>query len=196
MDDIICTVPEQCGEKDCPVGWHLAHYWAYDDGTYSVCDCDGNHDGCDADDLPTADDVHEAWMQYARYVADTGTDPLHEYTVRRDNTTRERYTAAFRKSVLGASLVEVKRRGARVPLPSLPQHVAEYLCVQQGTNPNVWLFDGGWDALAALTDTVTVYRGVARATFCLDRKTPRSPDVVSRELRAAARRSLRRSHSR
>lgn len=193
MDDIICTVPEACGESDCPVGWHLAHYWAYDDGTYGVCDSDGDHDGCDADDVPTAEAAAAAWLDYSRYVAATGCDPLGEFNVPRTTKRRERYTAAFRKSILGASLVAVRRGGRVVPLRDLPQRVAEYLEVERlnGAAGNL-RFRDGWDALLAIRE-VKLYRGAARVTFTLDHEEPRPAAAVEADLRRAARKHLRQS---
>lgn len=194
MEDIICTMPKACGEKDCPVGWHLAHYWAYDDGTYSVCDSDGNHDGCDAGDVPTAEQEHAAWLDYSRHVAATGCDPLGEFFgVPRTTKRKERYTAAFRKSILGAALVAVRRAGKVVPLRDLPQRVIDYIDAERlnGAAGNL-RYRGGWDELVGL-DCVTVYRGTARVTFTLDHEETRAEAAVEADLRRAARRHLRES---
>ena len=192
-DDIICTMPEACGEKDCPVGWHLAHYWAYDDGTYSVCDSDGNHDGCDAGDVPTIEEEEAAWLDYSRHVAATGSDPLGEFNVPRTTKRKERYTAAFRLSILGAALVAVRRGGKVVPLRDLPQRVVDYLCVERlnGAAGNL-RFTDGWQALLAIPE-VKMYRGTARVTFTLDHEESRAEAAVEADLRRAARRHLRES---
>jgi len=196
MEDIICTVPEACGEKDCPVGWHLAHYWAYDDGTYSVCDSDGNHDGCEQSDVPTCEQHQSAWLVYSRHVAATGCDPLGEFNVPRATKRKERYTAAFRLSILGAALVAVRRGGKVVPMRDLPQRVADYLCVERlnGAAGNL-RYEGGWQELIGL-DSVKVYRGTARVTFTLDHEEPRAEAAVEADLRRAARRHLRESKAR
>lgn len=191
MEDIICTVPQACGEKDCPVGWHLAIYWQYDDGTYSVCDSDGNHDGCDAGDVPTIEEQEAAWLDYSRHVAATGCDPLGEFNVPRVAKRKERYTAAFRLSILGAALVAVRRGGKVVPLRDLPQRVIDYLCVERlnGAAGNM-RYEGGWQELIGL-DGVKVYRGTARVTFTLDHEELRAEAAVEADLRRAARRHLR-----
>ena len=180
MDDIICTVPEACGEKDCPVGWHLTHYWAYDDG-------------CEAGDVPTAEQEHAAWLDYSRYVAATGCDPLGEFNVPRTTKRKERYTAAFRLSILGAALVAVRRGGKVVPLRDLPQRVVDYLCVERlnGAAGNL-RFTDGWQALLAIPE-VKMYRGTARVTFTLDHEESRAEAAVEADLRRAARRHLRES---
>jgi hypothetical protein len=190
MDDIICTMPEACGEKDCPVGWHLAHYWAYDDGTYSVCDSDGNHDDCDESEVPTCEQQEAAWLDYSRHVAATGSDPLGEFKVPRVTKRKERYTAAFRLSILGAALVAVRRGGKVVPLRDLPQRVADYLCVERlnGAAGNL-RFTDGWQSLLAIPE-VKMHRGTARVTFTLDHEEPRPEAAVEADLRKAARRHL------
>lgn len=191
MGDIICTVPQACGEKDCPVGWHLAHYWAYDDGTYSVCDSDGNHEDCDADDVPSIEEHEAAWLDYSRHVAATGCDPLGEFNVPRVAKRKERYTAAFRLSILGAHLIAVRRGGKVVPLRDLPQRVTDYLEVERlnGSAGNL-RFRGGWDALLAIPE-VKLYRGTARVAFTLDHEEQRAEAAVEADLRRAARRHLR-----
>lgn len=191
MEDIICTVPEACGENDCPVGWHLAHYWANDDGTYSVCDSDGNHDDCDEGDVPSCEQQEAAWLDYSRHVAATGCDPLGEFNVPRATKRKERYTAAFRLSILGASLVAVRRAGKVVPLRDLPQRVVDYLCVERLNGAAGSLrYGGGWQELIGL-DGVKVYRGTARVTFTLNGEEPRPAAAVEADLRRAARRHLR-----
>lgn len=191
MEDIICTVPEACGESDCPAGWHLAHYWIYDDGTYSVCDSGGNHDPCDADDVPTTEEHDRLWREYHAHVARTGDDQVGEFGVPRETKRKERYTAAFRKSICGAVLARVTRGGKEVPRRDLPQHVIDYLCVdRQPGAAGLMTFSGGWDALLAL-DCVTLHRGTARVTFTVEAKTPRPAAVIARELRKAARLALR-----
>lgn len=191
MDDIICTVPEACGERDCPVGWHLAHYWAYGDGTYSVCDSDGNHDACEQSDVPTGEQQDAAWLDYSRHVAATGCDPLGEFNVPRTTKRKERYTAAFRLSIIGAALVAVRRAGKVVPLRELPQRVADYLEVERlnGAAGNL-RFRGGWQELIGL-NSVKVYRGTARVTFTMENEEPRPDAAVEADLRRLARRHLR-----
>lgn len=190
MGDIICTVPEACDDKDCPAAWHLSHYWVYDDGTYSVCDSDGNHDPCDEDDVPSWEQVEAAWLEYSRHVAATGCDPLGEFMVARTTKRKERYTAAFRKGIAGPVLIKLTRGGKSVPVHEIPGRVAEFLMIKRTNNPNCNTFDGDWETLAAC-DGVKVYRGVARITFTIEHGEPRGDAAVSADLRRAARRHLR-----
>ena len=53
MTEIIETMPWNCGERDCPVGWHQSNYWVQEDGSYTVDNYgDGDHDDIDEDELP------------------------------------------------------------------------------------------------------------------------------------------------
>jgi hypothetical protein len=196
MADIIATVAWNCGEHDCPVGWHTSNYWLDDDGTYSVDNySDGDHEGCDASDVPTIEEQEAAWLEYSRHVAATGCDPLGEFNVPRTTKRKERYAAAFRLSINGAALVAVRRAGKVVPLRELPQRVADYLEVERlnGAGGNL-RFRGGWQELIKI-DSVKVYRGTARVTFTLDHEEPRAEAAVEADLRRAANRRLRKKNA-
>jgi hypothetical protein len=173
MSETICTVPWECGERECPVGWHVHHYCLDEDGTYTVCDSDGNHDPCEEGDVPAFDKQDAAWLDYSRHVAATGCDPLGEFMVARTTKRKERYTAAFRRSILGASLVAVRRAGKILTLRDLPQRVTDYLdCERLNDAAGNLRFRGGWQELIGL-ESVKVYRGTARVTFTLDIDEPR-----------------------
>ena len=82
MDEIIMEKPWNCGENDCPVGWHMANYWVLSDGTYSLDHyADGDHETIEEDDLPTCDDVAGAWQRYYADCVEAGTAPLDELPV-------------------------------------------------------------------------------------------------------------------
>jgi hypothetical protein len=193
MEDIIATVAWACGDNDCSAGWHQSNYWVHDDGTYSVDRyCDGDSEPVDADEVPTAGEVCESWLEYSRHVAATGCDPLGEFRgIPRTTKRKERYTAAFRPSILGGLLVAVRRGGKVVPLRDLPQRVIDYLdCERQPGAAGNLVFRDGWKALIGL-ECVKLYRGTARVTFTLDHEEPRPEAAVEADLRRAARRHLR-----
>jgi hypothetical protein len=191
MSETICTVPWECGERECPVGWHVRHYCLDEDGTYTVCDSDGNHDPCEGGDVPAFAEQDAAWLDYSRYVAATGCDPLEEFMVARTTKRKERYTAAFRRSILGASLIAVRRAGKVLTLRDLPQRAIEYLdCERLNGAAGNLRFRGGWHELIGL-ESVKVYRGTARVTFTLDIDEPRPEAAVEGDLRRLARRHLR-----
>jgi hypothetical protein len=198
--DIIATEAWSCDFCDgCKQGWHVANYWI--DGRRYTVDrySDGDHESISKRDLPTDAEVVLSWIDYAGYVAETGLDPLANFRVPATVTRKERYTATFRRSILGAVLVKVVRGGKSMPIRSLPERVAEYLCVERANEVAPWCFVGGegdqWAALVAcegVRERATKVAGrEARITFTLDHKVPRPAATVERELRQAARRHLR-----
>ncbi len=189
MEDIVSTIPYQCDDPDCPHEWHLAHYWVYGDGTYSVCDSDGNHEACEEPEVPDAAREHKAWSQYARHVLAAGADPLGNYLVPHTVKRTERWSLQFSRSVLGILLVGARRgRGGQWIGPAgIPDHVAQFAGVKpqhiaKRTGPLV-------------TDFEEMPEEVNRAhrwNGTIDNETPRAPHLIARDLRRAARRHLAR----
>lgn len=206
VQDIIATEAWSCGFDDgCKVGWHVANYWI--DGRRYTVDrySDGDHDSISKRDLPSPDDISKSWREYREYVARTGLDPLGEFTsVRTTTKRRERYAATFRQSIAGAVLVRVARGGKPLPIRSLPERVVEYLCVGRPNASANWRFVGGegdqWAALVACEGVKERVRKnaprEARISFVIEHEVPRPAAVVARELKQAARRSLRKSTNR
>ena len=193
MEDIICTVPRECGNKDCSIGWHLEHYWIYEDGTYSVCDEDGDHDDCEEDDVPDADAEREAWARYAQFVVDTGTDPLHNYLIRHTVKRRERWTLQFSRSLVGIVLTGARRgrRGQWLGPSGVPRHVMVFAGV---TDERLAKECGPLITNLTPDDAREHSSKSMRWSGLIDAEIPRNPETVQRELRAAARRHLRRRY--
>lgn len=198
--DIIATEAWSCGFEDgCKQGWHVANYWI--DGRRYTMDkySDGDHEPISKRDLPSPEAEHQSWIEYAKYVAETGLDPLGNYLIDRTTTRKERYIATFRQSIVGAALVKVVRGGKSLPIRSLPERVVEYLCVERPNQSAPWRFVGGegdqWAALVACEGVRERVRKnaprEARIEFTIDHKEPRPAATVERELRQAARRHLR-----
>jgi hypothetical protein len=116
-DDIITTIPWTCGFcDDCKVGWHLANYWIYDDGTYSIDKySDGDHDACEQAEVPSADDEQKAWREYYEYVVTTGLDPVSQFHLPALNKKPHSWQAKIRNSIGstkdGLRVTGVRRRG-------------------------------------------------------------------------------------
>lgn len=132
--DIIETMPWQCGDKDCSQQWHKSNYWIDDQSetgytvdTYS----DGDHDEIDGKDLPSPTQVHVAWLEYSRYVAINGVDPLNEFTVKKTIDARQRWQFRLAASVIGIVLVAARRAGKVVEPDQLPTEVRDFLMLQQ-----------------------------------------------------------------
>ena len=194
MENIICTVPYACGEKGCSVGWHLSHYWIYDDGTYSECDSDGNRVDCDEGDVPDADAERAAWNDYARFVADTGTDPLGNYLVKHTVERKERWTLQFSRSIVGIVLTGARRgRGGQWLGPAgVPHHVAQFAGV---TDERLGKQSFRLVTYLCAEDACEHLSKSMRWTGLIDNKTPRNPATVQRELRALARKTLSRERT-
>ena len=191
MEDIIASIPYCCGESDCPQQWHMTHYWIYDDGSYSLCDCDGNHEGCEADDVPTHREIIAAWNEYNEYVIETGRDPLCEFSVRRHRKCRQRYTAWFQRIDLGWVLCRLRRGRVDLSVHDVAEEVCEYLHL-------VHTKSGAYRTAISLKEfgeceEVTLLSSYerCRASFVLEPEVPRSASAVAKDLRKAARRSLR-----
>lgn len=123
MEDIICSCPYYC--DDCEK-WHVLHYWAYDDGTYSQCDSDGNHDPCEEDEVPTYKECDDAWYQYAKHVLETGDDNLGEYTIH--NEREVTFVAVLADAADGIVVEEIRNGDRRYHDPSrAPKPAREYL---------------------------------------------------------------------
>jgi hypothetical protein len=177
MADIYMSLPEACGESDCPVGWHIRHIWTYADGSWSECDADGNHDSLDEEDVPTPAQHDAAWADYARHVMQTGADPLDNYYVRRTGKRREAWR--FRFALPGPRLIQAARGRRDVAPADLPLHVRRWLNL---ADDNASLGDSVEDLTAA---GVPLDGRWWRAT--LDHVYPRPPALVAAELRRAAR---------
>ena len=141
MEDIIATMPWQCGDSDCDIGWHLANYWLDDDGEYTVDSySDGNHEPIDLEDVPIDEEVKGAWEEYYQYCITTGEDPLCEFYGRTVKTIRH-WQFIISPSILGPVLAGVRRarcngkgiygRGPWVYGENIPNEVKEYLLINK-----------------------------------------------------------------
>jgi hypothetical protein len=186
MEDIIATVPHACEDNDCSVGWHLLHYWCHEDGTYSVCDADGNHDDCDEEDVPSPEWVDRFWREYHLHVAKTGTDPLAEFRVARTVTRKEFWRFDFGPSILGAVVKRAKRGRKTVDPRYLPEHVREYLTIAKAGHSSMESFPT-W---ASFCETFPDYKPGRWFSASIECKTARNAETVTRELRRAARAAI------
>ena len=190
MGDIICTVPWTCGfDDECPVGWHLTHYWMNDDGSYSSCDEDGNHEPCSEADLPDSEEYDRAWREYAAYVAETGLDPLGEFSVKRTVRVRERWDAVIAPIIGGVIARKIRHAGRLYTnADDLPDHARLWFNINPGDHRmRLRDFDGAGLGMPELQRVCPDVRPGCWTTFYIERDKPRSSAAVARELRAAAR---------
>ncbi len=198
MDEIIAELPWCCGEKDCPVQWHLSYFWLNDDGEYTLASYgDGDHDGCREQDVPDADEIAKAWDDYARDVVSTGNDPLGNYSVKYDRKERQAWWFWFESSPLGTVVTRAKRAGRECELTEIPERVCTFLGVDidlidhyPDRHPAV-MPDGygmGMGAVA-LHETGLSYGKWNR--IVIEITVDRDAELVTRELRRLARRHLK-----
>jgi hypothetical protein len=187
-EDIIYSVPIQCGEKDCPVQWHRHDYWIYTTGKRATFSC---YDGSDHEDVRKSDlhsfaEQDQLWREYAQHVAATGEDPIGEYMVKREITRRERWTFQFSNSICGMLLVKASRNGIVFAPKDLPKHVREYAAVTRviGRGPAAGCAHVSWQK----GDVKLTRNG--RITETLDHRIPRKAADIRRELQARARKHL------
>lgn len=187
MSEIICTQAWTCGDKDCTAQWHVRNFWAYGDGTYSVDEySDGDHEGCDIEDIPSPEEISASWREYAQHVAETGEDPLSNYYVRRHQTKQQSWSFCFGNSIVGPVLLRALHGRRRVLGLDLPFHIREFLNLHRDGRR---LLDfATWEDFTAGAPDIKPGKWVH---YKIDYRQPRNPETIVRELRNAARRHLR-----
>ena len=192
MADIIQSQAWQCGDKDCgvPGGWHRSNWWLDDGGEYT-CDAysDGDHEACDANDVPDYAESTASERDYAQWVAEYGDDPLCEFNVRHIKKVAERWQFKWSPSIAGPIVTAVRRnKGAALAPIDAPKHVRQWL--QLDTHARR-LLDLTREELIALG-----YKPYSWQAFTLTHNTPRAGTAVARDLRHAARAWLARLNNR
>jgi hypothetical protein len=188
MHDIYQSTPWSCGERDCPVGWHLANYWTSEDGYTVDRYGDGDHEDIDFDDIPTSDEHEQAWRSYFQHVVDTGEDPLSELPVKAFTTATYSWRLQLHKGINGVVICLASRNQRRLPPASLPREVLEYMHATVGPMNSVTVLIP-WDELITFPEVTLNKRfpsicAVARFTLPVSR--PRPASAIQRELRQAA----------
>ena len=193
-EDIIAEMPWCCGESDCEAQWHQANYWSADeDGHYSVDTyADGDHEDCEASEVPGPDEVAEGWRSYACWVIETGTDVLGQYAARWCSKDRQAWEFKFEPSPAGTVVTRARRVGQEHELTNLHERVLQYLGIDKDTLPYVVghpLVMGGDFGAEALHKAGLGYRKWNR--IVIEITVERDAELVSRELRRLARRHLK-----
>ena len=126
MEDIIMQVPSYC--DDCET-WHQEFVWVYDDGTYTICDTDGNHEPLDASEVPEKRTTRHGADPCAGLRDRPGSSGrVHgQHSVIK---TKERWQFRITKTAfVGPELIDARRGKQRYPLyvDRLPEHVKGFL---------------------------------------------------------------------
>jgi hypothetical protein len=181
MEDIIMQIPNWC--DDCET-WHQEFIWAYDDGSYSVCDSDGDHEPLEEADLPSQEEHDRLWREYRQWVLDRGEDPLGEFYVRHSTKVKERWQFKFTKTLLGPRLTDARRAGRTYPQAELPEHVRSFLALDAGGKL------GDFATWEELTEVLPAVKAGKWMTAQVEYDRPRSEAIIARELRKIARLNL------
>jgi hypothetical protein len=193
MCHIIQSIPWSCGERSCPVGWHLANYWINEDG-YSVDRYgDGDHEDIEHDDVPAHAEYVQAWGSYYEHIAKTLQDPLFDLQVKTKVATNCLWRLQLQKSIGGVVICLASRNRRRVSLSTLPQEVLDYMHATCGPMNRV-VTSLSWDELVACPEVTPSKRFpsiCAVAEFRLSISRPRSAKSVQRDLKVEALRRLK-----
>jgi hypothetical protein len=181
MDNILFSIPSWC--DDCET-WHQEHIWAYDDGSYSSSDSDGNHDPLDAEDVPSQEEHDRLWHEYSQWVLDRGEDPLGNFNVRHVTEVNERWQFKLTKTLVGPRLIDARRAGRTYAQADLPEHVKSFLNLDSSGKLGDF---ATWDELIAVLPDIKAGKWF---TAHIEYDKPRSSAVIARDLRKVARRSL------
>jgi len=209
MSDIYTAQPWNCGDSDCLFGWHKESFWHYEDGTWTVDRyTDGNHQKCEPEDVPTWEQEEAAWVRYAEDVAETGEDPLSVFTVERTYKRTARWEFQYTPSILGMILVSARKgdRGPSVKTGHLPETVRD--CSGAGEEAQGRYVFLGWEGpdgkinksrdgllLAIVHDDDARLTSEARGlrfTYPIERTVYRKETAITRDLKAAAKRYIKR----
>lgn len=161
-------------------GWQIEHLWINEDGKYTTCDCDGNHEYFDGRGIRAFyRDAEQSWKDYAKWVAENKCDPLGNYFVKPTHTIKQRWTAVA-SSWVGASknglAVRKFKRGNRIVNPDIaPKEVKDYFQLKKVCG--VWCMDG-------IPDFKTINRKPGPITALVEFKIPNKN--YEQELVAAA----------
>ena len=136
MIDTIMEMPYNCGEKDCPVGWHKTSYHIRMDGAgYTVCDEDGDHEDIDEEELPSWDEYDqgmESVLQGRCMVGNRSVGPvlgiaMASICLPPTYKAKRRYKVEIRNSIGGVMVCRWKPGRKQWESGHLPRSVAEYL---------------------------------------------------------------------
>jgi len=188
MSEIIDSMPWNCGDDDCEQKWHLRNFWAYEDGTFSVDEyADGDHHDIEFSELPDGDDVAASWREYHQHVAETGQDPLGQFSVKATRSERQRWEVKFARTIAGPMVVEMRRAGRRYQHGwEVPGQVADYLNISKEIGKRARVQGVTNDDLEDLGFRFYVWQ-----VLHIDVLQVRPSYIVERELKSAARKALR-----
>jgi hypothetical protein len=177
MEDIILEIPSYC--DDCET-WHKHFVWAYDDGSYSICDSDGDHESIEQEDVPSVEEHDRQWEEYRQWVLEYGKDPLGQFYVRHVAKTKERWQFRFIKTLVGPRLSDARRAKHAYTQSDLPEHIKSFLNLDSSGKLGDF---ASWEELIKVLPDIKADRWF---TAHIEYDKPRKETVIARELRKAA----------
>lgn len=182
--DIVETIPWKCDDEDCEQQWHLENFWIQYDGYTSDRFSDGDHEEIEYADIPHHTKVFAAWREYYRFVLNTGTDPIGQFSVRSTIRCRERWEVKLTKCIAGYLVSSIRHGDTLYRLCELPKHVRQFLTIRSDDSRGLMR---DFPVNEPLPEGMKCHRWeVIHITY----DKPRKPSAYVRELRAAAKKSL------
>jgi hypothetical protein len=182
---------------------YIEHLWIYvngDEVSWSICDSDGNHDDASKEDADEfCETSHQSWIEYAKWVAEHGEDPIHNYMISHDKKIKKTVVARFTKwigaSTHGMALESVKIGRNVVEIKDVPKPIMDYLEVEKMGGR--WIAPWGVSYEAAKeyaenVESVKQSKGDVLIKASIDWKEPRPDAAVKAELITAAKKYLKR----
>lgn len=190
MEDIIYSIP---WEDD---GWFLASYWQYEDGTYSVDNyTDGDHETIEAEELPTPEEIDEAWGNYYLFCLETGTEPLNDSSIQKEEKRKQKYKAVLKEvnsKFIIKSVHEIhKKKNILIKTDKLSFDVKLFLLTEDGINSTVTKAelktDNSYCEIINMKNHWIV-------NFEIDVSVPIAPKIVKTKIKEFAIRQLKNKH--
>lgn len=151
-------------------GRYIKEYlWAYGDGSFSICDEDGNHEDVEESDIEELL-AGDRSTKYIEQVAKTGEDYLGMFFVNKTREVRPKIYIGC-KSWVGQKTIGQKVDSVRVSNTKFkgnykpcecPKEIAEYICLEERGEGN-FVLDGVTDEVVSGNEDITI-----NANPCLD----------------------------
>lgn len=190
----LCSFPFQDDGK-----WHNATIFYFTDDTYTIYQYEDHYDISKKEADEYCDEHEQRIKEYAQYVQNTGSDPLNNYpSVARTETKKSEVKVQYELYIgvenQGVQVTQVEFEGVtyeRLEINKLPSKVKDYLHIEYAYCryylDNIQRKD--------LYDYDTCYDVTDNSFKCMiEYEVDRPSDVIAKELRAVANKSLKPTH--
>ena len=206
MVEIIMQIPWEMDDGQLA----LASYWVQEDGGYTVdMFTDGDHEGVEDDEVPTAEQEQQAWRDYHQRCLQDGEDQLSQYTISYTETREVSWDiwistrpgegkVRFQKAREVTEQFQGSNDDWMEHHRSLPEYVRQYLCLEDATEHDAVV--QGYEKIIDLErdvkespETSKIYNYLGRTLIFrvkLEERRARDPEVVEGEICEKARHAL------